>query len=104
MAKDPRNDPALDSELAASYERAGTPTTFEVSCYTDPLGIEHLTGGLAERIRRFGTRADAPTLVRAEIWDPSHAPDGTALETPAANPLQGRCLALTNPIWYSPRR
>ncbi|GAB4005153.1 spore photoproduct lyase [Spirosoma migulaei] len=32
------------------------PTTFEVSCYTDVLGIEHLTGGLAESIRYFGTR------------------------------------------------
>ncbi|NID11118.1 radical SAM protein [Fibrella aestuarina] len=32
------------------------PTTFEVSCYTDVLGIEHLTGGLAECIRYYGTR------------------------------------------------
>jgi spore photoproduct lyase len=31
-------------------------TTFEVSCYTDPLGIEHLTGSLAECIKYFGTR------------------------------------------------
>jgi spore photoproduct lyase len=38
------------------YERSGEPTTFEVSCYTDPLGIEHLTGSLAECIRYFGTR------------------------------------------------
>lgn len=43
----------------ATYERAGNTTTFEVSCYTDPLGIEHLTGSLAECIRHFGTRADA---------------------------------------------
>lgn len=32
------------------------PTTFEVSCYTDVLGIEHLTGSLAECIRYYGTR------------------------------------------------
>ncbi len=32
------------------------PTTFEVSCYTDVLGIEHLTGSLAECIRYFGGR------------------------------------------------
>ncbi|GAB2589086.1 spore photoproduct lyase [Spirosoma areae] len=32
------------------------PTTFEVSCYTDVLGIEHLTGSLAECIRYFGQR------------------------------------------------
>jgi spore photoproduct lyase len=31
-------------------------TSFEVSCYTDPLGIEHLTGSLAASIRYFGTR------------------------------------------------
>lgn len=38
------------------YERTEGMTTFEVSCYTDPLGIEHLTGSLAECIRHFGTR------------------------------------------------
>lgn len=37
-----------------SVERAGEGTTFEASCYTDPLGIEHLTGALAESIRFFG--------------------------------------------------
>lgn len=31
-------------------------TSFEVSCYTDPLGIEHLSGSLAAAIRYFGTR------------------------------------------------
>ncbi len=31
-------------------------TSFEVSCYTDPLGIEHLTGSLSQAIRYFGTR------------------------------------------------
>lgn len=40
----------------AKYERPGQETSYEVSCYTDPLGIEHLTGGLAECIRYFGTR------------------------------------------------
>ena len=30
-------------------------TTFELSCYTDPLGIEHLTGSLATAITRAGT-------------------------------------------------
>ena len=29
-------------------------TTFEASCYTDPLGIEHLTGSLAEAVRFIG--------------------------------------------------
>ena len=38
---------------------ANRPTTFEVSCYTDVLGIEHLTGSLAECIRYYGTREQA---------------------------------------------
>ncbi|HEY9764222.1 MAG TPA: radical SAM protein [Trichocoleus sp.] len=45
-------------ENLATYERPGQATSFEVSCYTDPLGIEHLTGGLAECIRYFGTCQD----------------------------------------------
>lgn len=44
-------------ENLANYERQKQATTFEVSCYTDPLGIEHLTGSLAECIRYFGTRS-----------------------------------------------
>ena len=35
--------------------QAGPCTTFEASCYTDPLGIEHLTGSLAEAVRFFCT-------------------------------------------------
>lgn len=34
-----------------------TPTTFEVSCYTDPLGVEHLTGSLSRCIEWFGKEA-----------------------------------------------
>jgi spore photoproduct lyase len=43
-------------ENTATYEQPGRRTSFEVSCYTDVLGIEHLTGSLAECIRYFGTR------------------------------------------------
>jgi spore photoproduct lyase len=39
-----------------NYRQSGKTTSFEVSCYTDPLGIEHLTGSLAECIRFFGTQ------------------------------------------------
>ena len=52
------NLPAILDNLAA-YVHADRPeTSFEVSCYTDPLGIEHLTGSLAECIRWFGARPD----------------------------------------------
>ena len=39
--------------------RAHEGTTFEASCYTDPLGLEHLTGSLAAAIEHFGTRPAA---------------------------------------------
>ncbi len=52
------NLPQILENLAA-YEQPGNTTSFEVSCYTDPLGIEHLTGSLAECIRYFGTRENA---------------------------------------------
>jgi spore photoproduct lyase len=51
------NLPQILANLAA-YEGDKT-TSFEVSCYTDLLGIEHLTGSLAECIRYFGTRPNA---------------------------------------------
>jgi spore photoproduct lyase len=41
---------------SASPARAGEGTTFEASCYTDPLGIEHLTGSLAASIAWFAGR------------------------------------------------
>lgn len=48
---------------SVSAARAAEGTTFECSCYTDPLAIEHLTGGLAECITRFGAW-DAPVQLR----------------------------------------
>ncbi|WP_407523186.1 SPL family radical SAM protein [Methylobacterium oryzisoli] len=43
--------------------RAQEGTTFEASCYTDPLGIEHLTGSLSAAIRHFGAWS-APVSLR----------------------------------------
>ena len=37
-----------------TVERGDEGTTFELSCYTDPLGIEHLTGSLARRSPGWG--------------------------------------------------
>ena len=39
---------------STSDARAHEGTTFEASCYTDPLGIEHLTGGLARLVTHVG--------------------------------------------------
>jgi spore photoproduct lyase len=46
-----------------SRERASEGTTFEASCYTDPLALEHLTGSLAQTIAFFGAW-DAPVQLR----------------------------------------
>lgn len=37
--------------------RAEEGTTFEASCYTDPLALEHLTGSLSATIEFFGRRS-----------------------------------------------
>ncbi len=42
---------------SGTVERGHEGTTFELSCYTDPLGIEHVTGSLAEAVRRVGAGA-----------------------------------------------
>ena len=53
------NLPAILANLPAYVSGdAARPTSFEASCYTDPLAIEHLTGSLDLTIRWFGTRTD----------------------------------------------
>lgn len=48
---------------STSVARAHEGTTFEASCYADPLGVEHLTGSLAEAVRFFGAW-EAPVQLR----------------------------------------
>ena len=48
---------------SSSEARAQEGTTFEASCYTDPLAIEHLTGSLSAAIAHFGAW-DAPVQLR----------------------------------------
>jgi spore photoproduct lyase len=43
------------SVTSGTAERGHEGTTFELSCYTDPLGIEHLTGSLSAAIARVGS-------------------------------------------------
>jgi spore photoproduct lyase len=53
----------LDAHVGTGNVTSGTAqrghegTTFEASCYTDPLGIEHVTGSLAATVARVGTHA-----------------------------------------------
>ena len=53
----------LGGVTSKSAERMGEGTTFEASCYTDPLGIEHLTGALEAAISFFGSW-EAPVQLR----------------------------------------
>ncbi|WP_085810598.1 spore photoproduct lyase family protein [Sphingomonas sp. TZW2008] len=46
-----------------SRDRAHEGTTYEASCYTDPLALEHLTGSLSAAIRWFGAW-QAPAQLR----------------------------------------
>ena len=48
---------------SASAERSAEGTTFEASCYADPLGVEHLTGSLSQAVTFFG-RWKAPVQLR----------------------------------------
>jgi spore photoproduct lyase len=50
---------------SASADRADEGTTFEASCYTDPLALEHLTGSLSAVIAHVGTHPwSAPVGLR----------------------------------------
>lgn len=44
----------MPAEVPSPVEPASVATTFEMSCYTDPLGIESVTGLLAAAISHVG--------------------------------------------------
>ena len=77
------NLPAILENLK-NYIPAGTFTTFEASCYTDPLSIEHLTGGLQKTIRFFGELEDVQLRFVTKF---------TAVEPLLALPHNGRTRA-----------
>ncbi len=90
-----------------SLRRADEGTTFEASCYTDPLGIEHLTGSLAETIRFFGAW-DAPVQLRwttkfdgvGPLWGLEHGGRTRARfsvnAAPVARSFEGGTASVTN--------
>ena len=51
------------SVTSVSAARAEEGTTFEASCYADPLGVEHLTGSRSQAVRFFGAW-EAPVQLR----------------------------------------
>ncbi len=50
-----RSHAGQGSVTSGTAARGHEGTTFELSCYTDPLGIEHLTGSLSAAIDRVGS-------------------------------------------------
>ncbi|WP_174285180.1 spore photoproduct lyase family protein [Sphingomonas bacterium] len=52
-----------------SAARSHEGTTFEASCYTDPLAIEHLTGSLARTIAWFGRTEGAQLRFTTKFAD-----------------------------------
>lgn len=61
-----------------SAVRAGEGTTFEASCYTDPLAVEYLTGSWLRTVEHFG-QWDAPVQLR---WTTKYADVGSFVGVP----------------------
>ncbi len=76
-------------QATRQYERPDRETTFEVSCYTDPLALEHLTGSLAECVRHFAGRPGATLR-----WVSKYAAVGPLLDLPHNG--RTRCRASVN--------
>ena len=84
-------------ENNAAYIDPGKPlTTFEASCYTDPLGIEHLTGSLSRTIEWFGGQPEARLrwVTKYDAVDPLLAVDHRG---------QTRCRISLNADWVTRR-
>jgi len=62
----------LASYVGTATRRPEEGTTFEASCYTDPLALEHLTGSWEQTVRRFGAW-DADVQLR---WTTKYADVG----------------------------
>ncbi|WP_371930938.1 radical SAM protein [Lewinella sp. JB7] len=88
-------DQILDN-LAAYIDPHRALTTFEASCYTDPLGIEHLTGSLSRAITWFGEQSDARLR-----WVTKYDDVSPLLNLPHNG--QTRCRISLNADWVTQR-
>jgi hypothetical protein len=59
------HDASGEAVRTLTYARAKATegTTFEASCYTDPLALDHLTGSWRRAVEHFG-QWDAPVQLR----------------------------------------
>ncbi|MFI7211479.1 spore photoproduct lyase family protein [Micromonospora maritima] len=74
--------------------RVGEGTTFEASCYTDPLALEHLTGSWRRAVEHFGAW-DAPVQLR---WTTKYADVDTFLGLPHAGRTRVRFSVNAAPV------
>ena len=87
-----------------SASRSGEGTTFEASCYTDPLALDHLTGSLSALIAHFGAWDVATQLRFTSKFDAvepllSLAHHGRTRMRASVNPARfGRFEGGTSPV------
>ncbi|MGC4807733.1 spore photoproduct lyase family protein [Micromonospora sp. DT233] len=74
--------------------RADEGTTFEASCYTDPLALEHLTGSWRRAVEHFGAW-DAPVQLR---WTTKYADVATFVGLPSHGRTRVRFSVNAAPI------
>ncbi len=84
--------PGYLGKLTLKRQHEGT--TFEASCYTDPLGIEHLSGSLAQTIRAFGAW-DADVGLR---WTTKYDAVGPLLDLPHGGRTRVRFSVNAEPV------
>ncbi|MGC5331811.1 spore photoproduct lyase family protein [Micromonospora sp. DT62] len=77
-----------------SAERAAEGTTFEASCYTDPLALEHLTGSWRRAVEHFAGW-DAPVQLR---WTTKYADVDTFVGLPHAGRTRVRFSVNCRPV------
>jgi spore photoproduct lyase len=77
-----------------SRTRGDEGTTFEASCYTDPLALEHLTGSWDRTVRFFG-QWDAPVQLR---WTTKYADVAPFVGLPHAGRTRVRVSVNCRPV------
>lgn len=84
-------------DAQAPSATSSTRTTFEVSCYTDPLSLEHLTGSLSHCIAFFGREMPLAQLRWVSKFD--GVDELLSIEHSGAT----RCRVSVNAPWVSKR-
>ena len=77
-----------------SAKRADEGTTFEASCYTDPLALEHLTGSWKRAVEHFG-QWEAPVQLR---WTTKYDDVASFVGLPHAGRTRVRCSVNCLPV------